>query len=1252
MEKALRSALLQPSAEPFLSSAAKLGFRTSKSLLKTLIHSIQPSADIAASLPLALHSSISLSIQSLHEPQPHHSPVSPPSKRVRRSARRSGLTEPSGSNGESAEADLQHRVEVVSELQILAHITLLCVSHPRNVFCQEDLYPAVKALHDNLMLFESDSVLLAEISTLCEEWWKRDFPNRDEVISLFLPVLLSKSLTENKKVDVHRVYSLREAFELFDFEDGSIEDLKLLLMRAVITPVYWKSEEGRKFIAFMFGLNGQLMKDAFAMMKAQVPFGKKSMLNACGEILFRAWKVAKEDKLEEIENAFVQGLIESAIHASSTSLSASLRRILGGFINQRTYEGVEKLLYRLAEPIIFRSLQVANSNVRLNALHLFFDLFPLEDPDSTKDVKDMLLNKQFFLMEKLLKDDCPDIRVVAVEGSCRILHLFWEIIPSSTITKIVIKILDEMSHDASKEVRLSSVNGLIFLLGNPQTHELLKVLLSRIGHLLFDPVLSVRAAFANLLLLSRDIRSFQFNKVVDFDKLLSALATDQPVVAHKLTRLLIPSYFPSKVTVEEACARCATLMKRSPEAGARFCEYIVQEGTSRRPLLQLVSAFIDTLLSPKRVDTSQAECLIVGAAYICNHLVKDVSYKASLEVLFSDHKLIQLVAILSTGRGKAAIFEIVSAISSAAAAAKIVEECIRLITKCYGLSEDMERQAAARSAHKFLLHCGQFDELLDVVATILHKTALGFHAKFGTNISTQQKGTGTRNKSKSFRKESANLSNMEKEFSLAAGLAWQIKEMLLPEDVRKALLESPYLDKIFSALKDISEVTLMHCIDCGFVESSSVVAYTALAMHMTLHNENFNGTSTSDHLVGTPNGSGSQTTSLQTVLDETMDHVICTTEKLLKALKVGNFNDLPSANLDTSSMKHHSGQQHMYDVSCTPKHHGSMQTDDVKPVNVVNIFNAVLKFIIDVISMQLYSCNQGRCLNIAFAYTQYLTMLMGHRVEDQLQLKEDNLNATLTCLKSSCTYVLRILSQVLTSIREASPPPAAAPHLVNNLLDLIISVELKLGSCCASQLVTAVKPWVPDLVLTLAYGHIVDIKHESGSSSSIDGNGHVLLWHSTVAEIELSEIDEGSPEAQTTGTSVTCKFSASKKIIATLIESIRGNSHVLDAFGVNFLSSVLVEIERKNYRSVLGILHFVCAKLAGQHESVWGELNLMLPSMVNIYSRIDREIHDLGMDEDEKQKLLLAKALIKPVWIYYTYEMETGNGKSEVPVED
>lgn len=150
------------------------------------------------------------------------------------------------------------------------------------------------------------------------------------------------------------------------------------------------------------------------------------------------------------------------------------------------------------------------------------DLFPLEDPDATKEVKDTLLDKQFFLLEKLLMDECPDVRIVAVEGCCRVLHLFWEINPPATITKILTKIFDDMSHDICHEVRLSTLNGIAYLLGNPRSHEILKVLLPRLGHLMLDAVLSVRVAVLDLLLLIRDIRAFQFNKV--FRILSSALS--------------------------------------------------------------------------------------------------------------------------------------------------------------------------------------------------------------------------------------------------------------------------------------------------------------------------------------------------------------------------------------------------------------------------------------------------------------------------------------------------------------------------------------------------------------------------------------------------------------------------------------------------------------------------------------------------------------------------------------------------------
>lgn len=157
--------------------------------------------------------------------------------------------------------------------------------------------------------------------------------------------------------------------------------------------------------------------------------------------------------------------------------------------------------------------QVANSNVRLNALHLLLDLFPMEDPDATKEVKDTLLDRQFYLLEKLMSDECPDVRSVAVEGLCRVFYLYWEVIPSPTITKIITKISDDMSHESCSEVRLSTVNGITYLLANPHSHAILKVLLPRLGHLMLDNVTSVRLAMVDLLLLLRDLRTFQFNTV-------------------------------------------------------------------------------------------------------------------------------------------------------------------------------------------------------------------------------------------------------------------------------------------------------------------------------------------------------------------------------------------------------------------------------------------------------------------------------------------------------------------------------------------------------------------------------------------------------------------------------------------------------------------------------------------------------------------------------------------------------------------
>lgn len=53
------------------------------------------------------------------------------------------------------------------------------------------------------------------------------------------------------------------------------------------------------------------------------------------------------------------------------------------------------MLLTLYQPIIWRSLKVANAIVRANAAALLFSAFPLHDPDAANEEIDILMQRQF-----------------------------------------------------------------------------------------------------------------------------------------------------------------------------------------------------------------------------------------------------------------------------------------------------------------------------------------------------------------------------------------------------------------------------------------------------------------------------------------------------------------------------------------------------------------------------------------------------------------------------------------------------------------------------------------------------------------------------------------------------------------------------------------------------------------------------------------------------------------------------------------
>lgn len=323
--------------------------------------------------------------------------------------------------------------------------------------------------------------------------------------------------------------------------------------------------------------------------------------------------------------------------------------------------------------------------------------------------------------------------------------------------------------------------------------------------------------------------------------LLSMLASDQPPVAQKITKLLIPSYFPLKVPIEEACNRCVTLVKRSPIAGARFCEFAMLEGPSKKHLMELVKIFLRLVLSPDKLDVHQIEGFLVASSYLCDNLSSEACYRDALKELIAGDKGKALLAVASTSQAHSSLFKIVSTVCPDDVAG-LLEECMGVVTNCSGLPKDVDRENELRSAHKLLFSLGGFEDMFETLSTLLHKTAYRCHIKFGTDMPPNNASSAKRKISKTAGKVSFKLKVInrkqpfEDDYSVAVGIAWQVRDMLLHEDTKKAILRSQSLEMSFFALKVIAEVSIVHCGHYEYLDASPVLAYMALVREISLYN--------------------------------------------------------------------------------------------------------------------------------------------------------------------------------------------------------------------------------------------------------------------------------------------------------------------------------------------------------------------------------------------------------------------------------
>ncbi|XP_063777980.1 condensin-2 complex subunit G2 [Pseudophryne corroboree] len=485
-------------------------------------------------------------------------------------------------------SDMKHTMDVLHGVTIVATVSVSVVdgdiSYGALLECAAILNEILEALPT------SESRLHLAIMRLCEAWWEKGLERKEIFGKTAFVLLLVKSLEAKPVVaDITRLWKLHPILLTIDYNSAESNEVKNLLLRCFMSDNHIKREEGRRFLSFLFSWDVDFIKVIHETIKNQLQHLQKSLINHVADIYFRAWKKASGEILTTIEHTCIQDLMHHGVYLPKKSpVHFKVKKVLSYFHQQKLRQGVEAMLYRLYQPIIWRGLKAGNSEVRSNAAVLFVEAFPIQEPNMNQKDSDNNIQKQFFVLFNILDDSHPHVRATGVLGACKITAKYWEVIPPSVLADLMKRILGDLAADVSSaDVRCSVFKSLTILLENKLSHPLLEQMLPTLKNSLHDNSEKVRVAFVDMLLKMKAVRAAKFWKMCPMEHILARLEIDSRPVCRRLVNLMFNSFFPVNQPEEIWCERCISLVQMNPGAARRFYQY-ASEHTAPTNIVKLM----------------------------------------------------------------------------------------------------------------------------------------------------------------------------------------------------------------------------------------------------------------------------------------------------------------------------------------------------------------------------------------------------------------------------------------------------------------------------------------------------------------------------------------------------------------------------------------------------------------------------------------------------------------------------------------
>ena len=427
------------------------------------------------------------------------------------------------------------------------------------------------------------------ISKLCELWHSKQLPDGDQLTRNALHYVLKRTLKNPdsggpSKVDIKRVHALQSAILYENIAEPSSRQLRELLLEAARTPQYYKLQEGVRFLAFLFTISPAFIPLLQRSIKRLIPGASIQTAHGIGEVYFKAWRSCEGSFKKKIEECCIQELMQSAICANPTlqknqRIFSPIRNILKVFHARKNDRQAQAMISKLYEPILWRHLKVANSAVRANASQLFYDAFPVEDPNIQVEERSIQQGAQIQMMCVLLKDESPEVRMISIEGVASAIAKYWLILSSADLNSLVKIFVADLATDSSvPRVRAAVLKAFQHILIHcVRSHLYLKKILPKLSDSLHDIKDIVRLAMVDLLLAISNIKMIKYWDICPLEHILARLQVEKSSqICNKIVGLLLNSFFPLNGDEDTKIERCIYFIRQNKLASRKFYNYSVK----------------------------------------------------------------------------------------------------------------------------------------------------------------------------------------------------------------------------------------------------------------------------------------------------------------------------------------------------------------------------------------------------------------------------------------------------------------------------------------------------------------------------------------------------------------------------------------------------------------------------------------------------------------------------------------------------